>query len=82
MCGQQDSQMLYFESCHGNLFSRIKAKQAKKALFVERELWYLVFSIASALNYMETNQVPHSYITPKSILLMKEQISVKKPMEE
>ena len=78
MCGQQDSQMLYFESCHGNLLTRIHQVKQEKTLFVERELWYLLFSVASALAYMETNQVRHSYVTPRSILLMKEKISAKK----
>jgi serine/threonine protein kinase len=60
---------IFFESFETDLEQEIIKRARNKEYFPETELWYLLYSIASASAYLQTNNVAHKDIRPYNVFI-------------
>lgn len=69
LCSQVNQFSLYFEYLRRDLEAEIKSRAEKQEYFSEEEAWYLVNSLLSAVDYLQTRGLAHGAVHPRNVLI-------------
>jgi len=69
LCSEMNQFSLYFEYLRRDLASEILSRAEKQEYFSEEEAWYLVNSLLSAVDYLQTRGLAHGAIHPRNVLI-------------
>ena len=68
--GTSEQQNIYFEYFTSDLHKKMLKLEKEKKNFSEREIWYILRSVSSALSHLQKKGQNHSHITTDSILIV------------